>query len=229
MEDKKAGEAPTATIKQAIMGYLQWMAEYGYTKSTQKNYRIALDHFLSFIEAGGYCWANIFSRTTLQYFKQRKGKLCACAVTSLSRYLHAQGKISAPVSLKKSPDPLPALFEDYLHYRRKYHQTPERVISGYQGDTAIHVDKRRRGRTAKNLWRWMKRRAAIEPGIGHLKREHRMDRNRLKGGDGDRINALLSAAGMNFAKLLRWVAGFLRLIYYWLFGCQRTVFALPKN
>jgi len=129
MEDKKTGEAPTATIKQAIKGYLQWMAEYGYTKSTQKNYRIALDHFLSFIEAGGYCWDNIFSRTTLQYFKQRKGKLCACAVTSLSRYLHAQGKISAPVSLKKSPDPLPALFEDYLHYRRKYHQTPERVVS----------------------------------------------------------------------------------------------------
>lgn len=98
---------------------------------------------------------------------------------------------------------------------------------GYTGDAAIHVDKRRRGRTAKSLWRWMKRRAAIEPGIGHLKREHRMDRNRLKGTDGDRINAILSAAGMNFAKLLRWAADFLRLIFCWLFGCQRTLFALP--
>ena len=94
---------------------------------------------------------------------------------------------------------------------------------GYSGEVDIHVDKRRRGRTAKCLWRWMKRRAAVEPGIGHLKREHRMDRNRLKGRSGDRINAILSAAGMNFAKLPKWAAAFLRLIYNWLFGCQRTL------
>ena len=100
---------------------------------------------------------------------------------------------------------------------------------GYEGDVDIHVDKRRRGKTAKCLWRWMKRRAAIEPGIGHLKREHRMDRNRIKGKAGDRINAILSAAGMNFAKLLKWAAAFLRLIFNWLFGCQRSFRALPTN
>ena len=33
--------------------------------------------------------------------------------------------------------------------------------------------------------RWMKRRVAMEPVIGHLKREHCMDRNRLKGIEGD--------------------------------------------
>ena len=91
----------------------------------------------------------------------------------------------------------------------------------------IHMDKRRRGRTAKSLWRWMKRRAAIEPGIGHLKREHRMDRNRLKVEEGDRINAILSAVGMNFDKLLKWVADFLRLVFYWLFSCQRALFVSP--
>ncbi len=100
---------------------------------------------------------------------------------------------------------------------------------GYEGDVDIHVDKRRRGRTAKCLWRWMKRRAAIEPGIGHLKREHRMDRSRLKGKAGDRINAILSAAGMNFAKLLKWAAAFLRLIFDWLFGCQRALSVQPIN
>jgi transposase, IS5 family len=98
---------------------------------------------------------------------------------------------------------------------------------GYNGNIEVHVDKRKRGRIAKSLWRWMKRRAAIEPGIGHLKREYRMDRNRLKGKDGDRINAILSAAGMNFAKLLKWVADFLRLIFFWLFDCQRTALILP--
>jgi IS5 family transposase len=39
------------------------------------------------------------------------------------------------------------------------------------------------------------RRAALEPVIGYLKAEHRMDRNYLKGRDGDRANAMLAAAG----------------------------------
>ena len=48
----------------------------------------------------------------------------------------------------------------------------------------------------------MKRRATIETGVDPFKREHRMDRNRLKGAEGDCFNAVLSAADMNFAKLL---------------------------
>lgn len=96
---------------------------------------------------------------------------------------------------------------------------------GYEGEVDVHVDKRKRGRIAKSLWRWMKRRAAIEPGIGHLKREHRMDRNRLKGKEGDYVNAVLSAAGMNFAKLLKWLAELFRFIFAWLFNCQRTLMA----
>jgi IS5 family transposase len=43
----------------------------------------------------------------------------------------------------------------------------------------------------------MRRRAAVEPVIGHLKAEHRMSRNYLKGPEGDRINAVLAAAGYN--------------------------------
>jgi len=93
---------------------------------------------------------------------------------------------------------------------------------GYSGEVEVHVDKRHRGRIARSVWRWMKRRAAIEPGIGHLKREHRMDRNRLSGVEGDRFNAILSAVGMNFHKLLRWVAAFLRQIFCWLLLSQRT-------
>jgi IS5 family transposase len=48
----------------------------------------------------------------------------------------------------------------------------------------------------------MKRRAAIEPTIGHMKSEHRLARNRVKGTCGDAINALSSGVAMNFAKLL---------------------------
>jgi transposase, IS5 family len=92
----------------------------------------------------------------------------------------------------------------------------------------IHVDKGYRGHNYPNRFRvWisgqvrrvtqtirreMKRRSAIEPVIGHLKAEHRMDRNRLKGRDGDRINAVLAAAGYNFGLLLRWLAELLRAL-----------------
>jgi transposase, IS5 family len=72
----------------------------------------------------------------------------------------------------------------------------------YEGDCQVHVGRRRRGSVAKGLWRWMRRRAAIEPSIGHLKEDRRMERCRLKGTLGDKVNALLSAAGMNFSKLL---------------------------
>ncbi len=48
----------------------------------------------------------------------------------------------------------------------------------------------------------MKRRAAVEPTIVHLKSDHRLERNALRGTLGDSLNALLSAAAMNFGKLL---------------------------
>ena len=95
------------------------------------------------------------------------------------------------------------------------------VDKGYKGHS--HLDKFRvwitgqvRRRTAA-IKREMKRRAAIEPVIGRMKAEHRMDRNYLKGKDGDRINAVLAAAGFNFHLLLRWFAAILRAwIQAWL-------------
>ena len=94
---------------------------------------------------------------------------------------------------------------------------PDHIFTdqGYRGHKvereglSIHVDKKRRGRTSRRLWKWMKRRAAVEPGIGHLKQEHRLNRNRLHGQAGDMANALLSAAGMNFHKLLKHLIPFL--------------------
>jgi IS5 family transposase len=63
----------------------------------------------------------------------------------------------------------------------------------------------------------MKRRAAVEPTIGHLKSDYRLERNRLKGTLGDKLNALFSAAAMNFKKLLGF---FLTLLF-------RLLSALP--
>ena len=93
----------------------------------------------------------------------------------------------------------------------------------------IHVDKGYRGhnypnrfrvfitgqvkRTTAAIKREMRRRAAIEPIIGHVKAEHRMGRNYLTGQDGDRINAVLAAAGFNFHLLFRWLAILLRAYF----------------
>ena len=53
--------------------------------------------------------------------------------------------------------------------------------------------------------RELRRRAAIEPVIGHLKAEHRMGRNYLAHRAGDAVNAVLAAAGYNFHLLLKWL------------------------
>jgi IS5 family transposase len=74
---------------------------------------------------------------------------------------------------------------------------------GYQGETEVAVDKRSRGRTPKAKWKRMKRRAAIEPTIGHLKEHRRLCRNRLHGVEGDLLNPLYSACGMNIGKILK--------------------------
>ena len=48
----------------------------------------------------------------------------------------------------------------------------------------------------------LKRRSAIEPIIGHLKADHRMGRNFLKGKSGDRFNAKMAAIGFNFQRIM---------------------------
>jgi transposase, IS5 family len=48
-----------------------------------------------------------------------------------------------------------------------------------------------------------RRRAAIEPVIGHLKQDFRLSRNFLKGTQGDVVNVLLAAAAYNLTKWMR--------------------------
>jgi IS5 family transposase len=74
---------------------------------------------------------------------------------------------------------------------------------GYEGTAKIHIagsSERKLTRTEKKRRR---RRSAIEPKIGHLKSDHRMNRCFLRGLAGDAINAVLAAAGSNLRKLLR--------------------------
>jgi IS5 family transposase len=89
----------------------------------------------------------------------------------------------------------------------------ERILAdaGYRGHNAspdykfrIYTAGQKR-RVTPQIKREMRRRAAIEPVIGHLKAEHRMDRNHLAHASGDAVNAILAAAGYNFSLLLTWL------------------------
>ena len=51
--------------------------------------------------------------------------------------------------------------------------------------------------------RWLERRQAIEPMIGHTERDHRMARCWLKGAVGDALHAISCAAGYNIRWLMR--------------------------
>lgn len=80
---------------------------------------------------------------------------------------------------------------------------------GYRGaayrlkDVALYISGTRK--LGGKLKRFMRRRSAIEPVIGHAKESHKMRRNRLLGEIGDQINAVLSGAAWNLAQLMRWL------------------------
>jgi IS5 family transposase len=91
----------------------------------------------------------------------------------------------------------------------------------YTGSARIHIPGRA-GSVSRSERRRRRRRSAIEPKIGHLKSDHRMDRCFLAGLIGDAINAVLAAAGANLRKLLR---RFFFALFYWLGYVAR---AIPK-
>jgi len=66
-----------------------------------------------------------------------------------------------------------------------------------------------------------RRRAAIEPIIGHVKHDHRMIRNYLKGAMGNELNLLLAATGFNLKKRLNQIK---EQIIFWY-----KVFFYPYN
>lgn len=96
----------------------------------------------------------------------------------------------------------------------------QRILAdaGYRGHNAPMSHKFRvftsgqKRRVTPAIKKEMRRRAAIEPVIGHIKSEHRMGRNYLAHGQGDAINAILAAAGYNFSLILKWLRILLCLI-----------------
>jgi hypothetical protein len=76
----------------------------------------------------------------------------------------------------------------------------------YKGTAVIHIARSSNAGLSRSERKRKRRRSSIEPVIGHLKLDHRLDRCFLKGRVGDKLNLIGSAAGFNVRKLLRLLA-----------------------
>jgi transposase, IS5 family len=81
------------------------------------------------------------------------------------------------------------------------------VDRGYKGhgvtNKIIYHSGQKRGVT-DSIHKMIKRRQAIEPQIGHMKKEGKLGRNLLKGVVGDKINAILCGVGHNLRMIRRY-------------------------
>jgi len=104
--------------------------------------------------------------------------------------------------------------EALLQLKQLIQHTPDAALCdrGYKGKSKINETRIIRpsvntGDTTSAYRELMRKRfrkrAGIEPVIGHLKSDHRLCRNYLRGFKGDQINVLMAAAAFNFRKWMR--------------------------
>jgi IS5 family transposase len=103
-----------------------------------------------------------------------------------------------------------------------------RGVKEVLGTKIVIPDSPGKQRTAyekQKLRKGFKRRAAIEPKIGHLKQDHRLSRNFYKGIKGDNNNVMLAAAAMNFKRMMNiWKQN--PLLFLWRFW--QTILSLYR-
>jgi IS5 family transposase len=83
--------------------------------------------------------------------------------------------------------------------------------SGETHKSRVFLSGQRRGVTP-TIRREIRRRAGIEPVIGHMKADGHLGRNFLAGAAGDAINLILAAAGHNLRLLRAWLARLLAFL-----------------
>ena len=107
-----------------------------------------------------------------------------------------------------------------------------RGVKNVLGTNIIIPDNKKTGNNyqQQKLRHGFRRRAAIEPKIGHLKSDHRLSRNFYKGIFGDNINVMLAAAAMNFKRMMnKWKENPPLFIFVrWLYGLYEQIFLCRK-
>ena len=122
--ERKHIESTESFLEQAIADYLQWMTENGYSSPTREEHQKTLRQFYKFISPKRYALTGVFTLSTLDAFTTIHGKSCSHPIRDLARYLFDQKRIPEPIPRKEYP--LPDIYEAYLLYRQKYHNTPYR-------------------------------------------------------------------------------------------------------
>ena len=117
------------------------------------------------------------------------------------------------------------------------------VDLGFRGVDAdnpdVEIIHRGKFKRLTNVQRkWLRRRSAVEPVIGHLKADHGMRRCWLKGETGDALHAVLCAVGFNIRWLMRAIVTkgigplwqlFLRLIFTLKWLAIKVIRPLERN
>ena len=123
------------------------------------------------------------------------------------------GVIVGALNFEKNPYDGHTLEPALEQYKKLLGKMPRSVTAdkGYRGlnkieDTQIHIPKPPSKKATKYEKQKAKkrfgRRAAVEPVISHLKQDYRLSRNYYSGIMGDNINVMLSAAAMNFKRMI---------------------------
>ena len=99
------------------------------------------------------------------------------------------------IAVRTGLDPATVIVDQGYRGRKKIGATE--VVSADRYKQKLTPYERRK------LKKQLRRRAAIEPLIGHLKSDFRLARNYLKGTIGDQMNVLLAATAYNLAKWMR--------------------------
>lgn len=113
------------------------------------------------------------------------------------------------------------------------------VDRGYRGRKQIGAtqilipcrfnDKTQTKYLQKKLKQAHKKRAAIEPIIGHLKTDHRLGRNFYKGIFGDNINIMLAATAFNFKRIMnKWKSSFCQFFRELFYSIETCIYKLTE-
>lgn len=122
------------------------------------------------------------------------------------------------IAVRTGCDPAAAIVDQGYRGRKK--------IGGTQIVSADGFKKKLTPYQRRKLKKQLRRRAAIEPLIGHLKSDFRLARNYLKGAIGDQMNVLLAATAYNLAKWMREsISALLRLLDFCSNWNPKVVFA----
>ena len=120
--------------------------------------------------------------------------------------------IKAAVSFKGNPNDNQTVEKTLDQQKKLTGASPNKayvdrgIKSGQVGETEVIAPSNGKGKTEwekAKLRKGFRRRAGIEPIIGHVKSDCGMERNYLKGEIGDQINAILAASAFNFRSWLR--------------------------